>query len=247
MWIQGGSLVEAPVGANGGLPPDKVLFEQMAMVRITTDSMGTSVQWSMACANWASLMLAAKLLAACVAPVQLKYFNAGWFTETEDSVQSAANRIDQLIAKSDVRIADRAYTSVAMPEHGLVPEPLQRALRDGTIDNDFAVICAVEPERESCVVEHVGSQSLIGSIWGVAPNSYPCLNGHGYDRAVTPEYFRVVTNNRPHYSHVLASMVRPNGELHWIGYHRVILPDLQPGKSRVRVVSALAPVHIQLL
>ena len=36
-------------------------------------------------------------------------------------------------------------------------------------------------------------ESLIARIWGVSPNSYPCLNGHSYDRAVTPEYFKVVT------------------------------------------------------
>ena len=62
----------------------------------------------------------------------------------------------------------------------------------GTARDNRSVVCIVEPEREISQVEHVGKDSLIARIWGISPNSYPCLNGHSYDRAVTPEYFKVV-------------------------------------------------------
>jgi hypothetical protein len=247
MWIRDGSLTQRPCKPNGDDYQDKVLFDQFAMVRIATDRKGTTVQWNMACPNWASLMMAARLVCASPGPVRLCYFNVGWFTEIEAEPSQAADRIDSLIYKSDVRLSDRAYTTVVVPDLQAMPHVLRDALTTGTSADEDAVICAVETEREASHVEHIGKQSLIGRIWGVSPNTYPCLNGHSYDRAVTPEYFKVVESGKPHYDHVLASMVRPDGELHWMGYHRVILPDLRAGRRRVRVVSELAPVQIRLL
>jgi hypothetical protein len=247
MWIRDGAFAAQPKKENGAALQDKALFDQFGMVKIHTDETGTVVQWSMACPNWASLMLAAKLMPACAAPFTLKYFRSGWFTEPLPDASSAEDRIEALIFKSDVRLSVRAYTTVVIPDMDVVPENLRLAWETGDAPDNRSVVCSVEPERESTHVEHVGKDSLIARIWGVSPNSYPCLNGHSYDRAVTPEYFRVVETGRAHYDHVLASMVRPNGELHWLGYHRVILPDLKQGRKRVRIVSEMAPVQIQLL
>jgi hypothetical protein len=244
MWIRDGAIVARPEKANGTDFQDKTLLDQFGMVCITSGGAGTQIQWNMGCPNWASLMLASKLLAACSAPFKLKYFNAGWFSEVISDADAAAERIDALIFKSDVRLSDRAYTSVVIPDLAIVPEDLQMALKTGQAPDHKSVVCLVDTARDGCQVENVGRHSLIARIWGVSPNSYPCLNGHSYDRAVTPEYFKVVETGRPHYDHVLASMVRPNGELHWLAYQRVILPD---GRKRVRVISELAPVKIQLL
>jgi hypothetical protein len=247
MWIRDGVLSSRPKKENNQEYQDKALFDQLGMVCISSDVKGTSVQWNMACPNWASLMLAARLIPACAGPFTLKYFNSGWFQEVLTDATVTADRIEALIFKSDVRLSERAYTKVVVPDLNVIPQGLRHALETGESPNNTSVICAVEPEREYCQVEHVGKDSLIARIWGVSPNSYPCLNGHSYDRAVTPEYFRVVETGRPHYDHVLASMVRPNGELQWYGYHRVILPDFKENRKRVRVVSELAPVNIQLL
>jgi hypothetical protein len=247
MWIRDGALAARPVKENGQAYQDKSLFDQFGMVRISSDAKGTTIQWNMACPNWASLMLAAKLVSACAAPYSLKFFNSGWFVETLQDSTSTEDRIEALMFKSDVRLSDRAFTKVVVPNLNIIPEVLRDALASGDAPDNYSVVCAVEPEREYSHVEHVGKNSLIARIWGISPNSYPCLNGHSYDRAVTPEYFRVVETGKPHYDHVLASMVRPNGELHWLGYHRVILPDFKEGRKRVRIVSELAPVDIQLL
>jgi hypothetical protein len=247
MWIRDGSFASRPKKPDGSEFQDKTLFDQFGMVRILTESSGTQVQWSMTCPNWGSLMLAAKLVNACASPFTLKYFNAGWFVETIQTSSDAEQRIESLIFKSDVRLSNRAYTSVVVPDMKVVPDVLRRALESGNAPDDRSIVCAVEPEREVSQVEHVGKNSLIAQIWGVSPNSYPCLNGHSYDRVVTPEYFRVVRSGKPHYDHVMASMVRPDGELHWFSYHRVILPDVAASRPRVRVISELAPVKIQLL
>jgi hypothetical protein len=247
IWIKDGDFVEPPKKDSGIPYQDKTLMDQFGMVRIHTDNHGTTIQWSMACPNWSSLMLAAKIAPSCAAPFTIKYFNSGWFTESLPDADAAADRIEALIFKSDVRLSGRAYTSVVVPDLQFVPDVLRAALQSGDSPDNRSVVCAVEPERETAHVEHVGKDSLIARIWGVSPNSYPCLNGHSYDRAVTPEYFRVIETGRPHYDHVLASMVRPDGELHWLGYQRVILPDFSENRKRVRIVSELAAVKIQLL
>jgi hypothetical protein len=247
MWIRDGSFVERPKKDNGCEYQDRVLFDKFNMVRIMSDSSGTHLQWNMARANWVSLMLATKLVTACVAPFTLKYFNAGWFEETLLDALTASDRIDQLIYKSDVRLSERTYRALVPPNLDIMPQGLRKALQTGTAPDSYSVVCAVDLEKEQSHVEHVGRDSAIARIWGVSPNSFPCLNGHGYDRVVTPEYFSVVESQKPHYDHVLASMVKPNGELHWVPYHRVILPEMHQGRHRVRVVSELAPVQIQLL
>jgi hypothetical protein len=247
IWIKDGEFVDRPKKDSGSSYQDKTLMDQFGMVKIHTDISGTTVQWSMACPNWAALMLAAKLTPSCAAPFTIKYFSSGWFTEEQPDALSTADRIESLIFKSDVRLSVRAYTNVVVPDLHMVPEILRNALQTGNVPDNRSVVCAVEPDRETSHVEHVGKDSLIARIWGVSPNSYPCLNGHSYDRAVTPEYFRVVETGRAHYDHVLASMVRPDGELHWLGYQRVIIPDFTENRKRVRIVSELAPVQIQLL
>jgi hypothetical protein len=247
MWIKDGALSACPVKENGQEYQDKTLFDKFSMVRVSCDASGTTIQWNMGCANWASLMLAAKLSAACSAPYALKYFNSGWFKDFLPDAASCEDRIEELMYKSDIRLSERAFTKVVVPDLQVMPVALKQALETGDAPDSYSVVCAVDSERSSSHVEHVGKDSLIARIWGVSPNSYPCLNGHSYDRAVTPEYFRVVDTGVPHYDHVLASMVRPNGELHWLGYHRVIMPDVSEPRKRVRIVSELAPVDIQLL
>lgn len=247
MWIRNGEFVHRPQKHNGSEYQDKTLIDQFGMVRVESGLYGTDIKWNMSCPNWASLMVAAATLQACSGPFTLHYFNAGWFTEVIPDAKDASDRLNQLIYKSDVRLSDRAYTSVVSANTPKVPSILKSALETGTAPDMVSVVCSVEPEQEICRVDHVGNESLIARIWGVSPNSYPCINGHSYDRTVTPEYFKVLKTGRPHYDHVLASMVRPNGEQHWIGYHRVILPELSLGRKRVRVISELAPVQIQLL
>jgi hypothetical protein len=247
IWIRDGRMVARPIKHGASGRTDKYLLDQLAMVRVTFKLQGSVIQWNMSRPNWSSLMFASHFLAALPAPYTFKYFNAGWFTETHDDINTAVPRFESLIFKSDVRLSDRAYTSVVVPDFNVIPDTLRLALLTGTAPQDRSIVCNVEPDREISRVEHVGRDSLIARVWGVSPNSFPCLNGHSYDRAVTPEYFKVVQTGKPHYDHVLASLVLPDGERHWYGYHRVILPDLTEGRKRVRVLSEFAPVDIQLL
>lgn len=250
MWVKDGTLVTRPVKPDGTQYSDRVLFDTFHMVRVLSDDQGTHLQWNMTSANWSSLLFVANFVAACPAPFSLRYFNTGWFVEHVNDAREAANRIEALIFKSDVRLSQRAFTQDAPLDMATVPDVLKEAMKSCTVADENAIVCNVDMTNEVAQVEHVGNNSLIAKIWGQQPNSYPLMQGHSYDRAVTPNYFQVAATGKPHYDHVLAAMLRPDGEVHWIGYHRVIVPDLfspVTGSRRVKIVSELAPVGIQLL
>ena len=58
-------------------------------------------------------------------------------------------------------------------------------------------------------------------------------------------YAKVIASKQPNYSHVYAAMVRPDGEVAWIPYQRVILPGPKSASNpSVTVVSEFRPVEI---
>lgn len=249
MWVKDGCLVARPTKPDGVVYSDKFLYDSFSMVKVETGADCTRIQWNMACANWASLLFTMNLVSACNAPFVLKYFNAGWFEESVQDAAMVADRIEGLLFKSDVRFSERAYTQPVEKMNAHTPEKLREVFASNSTHDDSAIFCAVDADREMTQVESVGSKSLLATIWGVSPNSYPCMTGHSYDRTVSQPYFRAVKTGKPIYDHVLAAMIRPDGEFHWMGYHRVILPIMgRPGdKPKVKVVSELAPVDISLL
>jgi hypothetical protein len=247
LWIRDGRIVTHPLQRDGTKVAKRSLLDQQAMVAIAFDDSGTVLEWVMSRPNWSSLMVAQSLVTALTAPFTLKYFNAGWFTENFATAADVVQRIEALIFNSDVRLSDRAYTSESNMNSHKLANHVRTALETGTAHDVDSVICAVEPDGEFTRVEHVGEASLIGKIWGVQPNSFPFVSGNNYDRVVTPFYFKAARTGKAHHDHVLASMVRPDGERHWFAYHRAILPEYHGAQKRVRVVSALAPVEIQLL
>jgi hypothetical protein len=219
------------------------------MVKLVAGADGTTIHWVMFSANFASLIFLSEFIMTCVAPVTLRYFNAGWFEETIDSVIDARSRLEQLLSKADVRLTERTYVTDFDPKTFSLPPKLQQALDGDRTIEDTAITCAVDTNSHTITVESIGANSLLGKIWGLSPVSFPCQTGHSYDRVVSQSYFEAVSSGRPHYNHVLAAMVRPDGEVGWIGYQRVIIPDSSPvnGQPRVRVVSEMSPVGIRLL
>jgi hypothetical protein len=179
-------------------------------------------------------------------PFKLIFFNAGWFEEVYETPEQAKRRIDQLIGRGDVHLSSKVFTRDFLGSISPVAWELVQLLKQGGPDESKAVICDVDVAREKVEVQIVGKASVLAGIWGEAPISYPCQTGHSYDRIVSKAYFRAVNENRPIYDQVLASMVKPNGNVHWIGYQRVIFPTHQKsGNSRLVAVNCvLAPVDI---
>ncbi len=249
LWISGGAICQRPQKPDGTALSDRRLLHDHSLVKLECASAGTTVHWVMFGANWSSLMFLSEFIVTCEAPVTLRYFNGGWFEETIDNVIGARQRLDVLFSKADVRLSQRTFVVPFDEEHRLMPEILRVAFNSGSIPDDKAVICKVDMNAELHSVESVGRNSALASIWGVVPVSYPCQTGHSYDKVVSRSYFKAIAEGRPIYDHVLAAMVKPDSEVQWMHYQRVILSEKStlPGEAKVKVICEIAPVDISLL
>jgi hypothetical protein len=249
-WIKDGALVVRPVKPDGSEYSERVLLDQYHMVKVLSADNGTTIKWFMSSANWSSLIYALTFLRVCMPPFTLTYMNMGWINEQFETAEEVVDRVEALIFKSDVHFSQRTYTrAFSLDEKGM-PERLRVILEKGDAAEEESVTCLVDLNKDSSSVESVGKKSVVARIWGVSPVSFPCLSGNTYDRIVSRSYFDAVRLGRPVYDHVLAVMVKPDGEHHWLGYQRVIIPDITESRlthRHVRVVSELAPVNIRLL
>jgi hypothetical protein len=248
-WIKGGELCQPPTDASGLASVDRDLLFKHDYVKLECGHGGTHCKWVMFGANWLSLYFLKEFVTGMVGPFTLEFFNAGWFCETFETAPEARKRLDQLIIKSDIRFSTRTFTRSFEPQKDVMPKKLYDYWRAGVIEEESAVYCSVEESREQTQVEYIGENSALARVWGVSPVSYPCRIGHSYDRIVSKSYYDVVRTNRPHYDQVLAAMVRPDGVVQWLGYHRLILPHptLFGRSPTVAVACEFAAVDIPLL
>jgi hypothetical protein len=245
-WIQGGRIVPRPAGLAGGRSIDRALLRERDLVHIAAGPEGTRIRWVMFTANWASLLFAKEWVKSFFGPYQLEYFNAGWFTETWLDAGQASARIDHLIDRSDTRLSSRVYVQSRTPHLSQLPPALRMCWEAGEGPESSTVQCQLDATSGKTHVNFIGSDSALAKVWGATPVSYPCLPGNSYDRAVSASYHEVVRTGRPHYDHVLASMVHPGGEILWSSYQRIVFPH-RTLRNNVVVVSEAAPVAIAVL
>jgi hypothetical protein len=248
-WIDKGQIVERSMSASGAAASGKSLLFQKEFVKIECNANGTVIKWVMFGANWTSLYFCKELLSAHIAPFTLSFFNSGWFSEVFDNLVDAGIRIDQLIAKSDVRFSAHTFTRPFNPVEYKLSATLKEAWTNGGVDESTAVHCTIDMDRELTRFEHIGANSALAKIWGISPVSFPSRSGHSYDRVVSKSYYEVVKTGRPLYDHVLAAMVNPSGEVKWYGYHRLIFPCRKPRGTlaHVSVACEVAEIDIPLL
>lgn len=244
-WVSGGRIRS---GFNCAADAERDLLQRQGYVKLTEDEQGVTVRWSMFCANWASLLFVSELIRGAYGPFHLQYYSAGWFNERHEHAAAAANRVEQLIGKSDVHLSQTVYIHKAEEGGREVPSLLQKALRENTIDEDCSIDCAFDPSSQKYRVARLGAQSTIAKLWGLNPVSYPCLTGHSYDAAVSRAYPEVMRTGEPHYDHIYAAMASARGDVVWVPYQRVVLPLAQGRRQKaVRVVTQLAKVDISPL
>jgi hypothetical protein len=248
-WIDHGKLAPPPVIDPARPGRDRELLGREGRVRVTVGRTGTTVTWVAFSANWASLYFTKEWIGTFPGPYTLKYFVAGWFTETLEDPAQARDRLDCIMANGDIRLSASVYIKDMAPKQGRTPTLLLEALEQRNIDEAHSVDCLLDPRTEQFRVARVGDQSQIARYYGtISPVSYPCHTGHTYDRIVSAAYREVWRSRKPNYSHVYAAMVRPDSEVVWIPYHRVILPGNEAGKSpRVTIISQIAPVDITVV
>lgn len=248
VWVCEGRIVPRPVDEHGNPCSERNLLQQKNLVKIELNQNCVSITWFMAVANWSSLYFVREWINAFEGPFELNFFNAGWFQERFQTSKAAKRRIDTLMSKSDVRLSARVYTRDFYGSTTQISEELVELLKSGEPNFEKAVLCEVNMENGKVDIESIGKKSLLAGIWGETHTSYPCQTGHSYDKTVSKAYCRAISENRPIYDQVLASMVKPNGNIHWIGYQRVIFPrrHVLTNSNHVAVNCVLAPIDIPL-
>jgi hypothetical protein len=96
-------------------------------------------------------------------------------------------------------------------------------------------------------VAHIGEKSPIAKFYGTFLTSFPCT-GSSYADRVSDGYREVLSNGRPRTDHVLAAFRLPDNQVHWVPYHRLILPALEQGRrDSVNVISQISPISFKVL
>ncbi len=248
-WISKGCLVPKPEFEAGNSLQERIVLDRLNLVKVSTGENGTAVKWHAFGANWASLYFAREWIATFPGPYTFNYYMSGWFSETLTDPIDACDRLDQLIAKSDLHLSSRVYMQSFDPKTRLLPEALRTALEAGRAPPESSIDCSFDSETGRVKVERIGTNSAIARLWGLSPVSTPCLSGTTYDKVVSRAYAEVLQSGQPHYDHIYAAMMGADGEVAWIPYQRVVLP-LAKGRGRtklVSVVSEITPVEIAVV
>jgi hypothetical protein len=250
-WIAHAQLAPAPADRDlkAATVSDSERMHRDGHIRITVAPGLTEIKWSVFAPNWSSLYFAMEWLATTPGPYVLKYFLSGWFEEAFQSASDASDRIDQIIAKSDLHLMSRAYVRETDLERtrNTPPDLLRDTWNDQIADPATSVDCVFDERTDRFRVQRVGPKSTIARLWGSTSQPFPCVNGGSYDRIVSAAYMDVARTKRPRYDHVYAVMTTPDNQPVWIPYQRVILPSKSRSGPAVSVVTELAPVEIQII
>ncbi len=248
-WIANGRIAARPDGPGEAGLPERVLLDRHNLVKVTLDDGGVTVKWHAAAANWSSLHFVKGWIGTCAGPYTLHYYMSGWFTETPGDAGSARDRIDIIMSKSDVHLSSRVYVKEFDPTAHDLPESLRACLVTGTAPAEISIDCSIDDATGRVKVERIGSHSPIAKLWGMSPVSTPCLSGTSYDTVVSRAYADVLRTGKPHYDHIYAAMMGPDGEVAWIPYQRIVMrhPASRSRHRLVSVVSEIRPVEIAVV
>lgn len=247
-WIAHGQPLPPLENATASEKEDTHALNRQGMVKLTIDETGTEIKWLLFSGNWASLFHILDWLDTYPPPFKLCYFLVGWFEEIIETAAAARDRIESILAKSDIHLTQRTFVREADPKRRDIPPLLKSALQDRSVLPDFSIDCVLDEVNGSFRVGRIGSETPIAKVYGFHPVSYPCINGLSYDHLVSRAYAKVVETGQPHYDHVIAAMTTPDGSVSWFPYQRVVLPHYLPdGRKGVSVVSQVAPVDIKLV
>ena len=235
-WIHQGKLEPLP-SMTADIAAKEDQFYQEGSVRLTTGDLGTEVKWVVNSPCVSSLFKAMQWLPSVKPPYILRFFAVGWFEEVYREPVAAVSRMEEVLARGDRHFASRVFIAEAPTSSPQVPPVLKEALSGHCIPEDYSVDCILDENSGLFHVERVGP-----------PSSFPCQSVGSYGDPVNATYEDVLRHNRPRYDHVLAALRLPDNRLHWVPYHRVVLPHKNGSKhAGVTVVSQIARVDIKVL
>jgi hypothetical protein len=246
-WIRAGMLDKADP-AELASPGLEERFLDSGGVRIVTGELGTEIKWKVQTPCFSSLLRAVHFLQEAKPPFVLRFHAFGWFEEVYREAWTAIQRVEEILARGDRHFFSRAFVQDADPNTARLSPVMRQALEVQVVDEDYAVEATLDETTNSFVVEKVGPKSAIGRVWGTITSSFPCQPTSKYGDAVSEAYENVLITGKPHYDQVLAALRLPDNQVHWVPYHRVVLPKLRDHAPRgVTIVSEIAPVEIKVL
>lgn len=217
-------------------------------VRLVTGELGTEIKWKVQTPCFASLLRAVHFLREARPPFILRFHAFGWFEEVHRHSWDAAQRIEEILARGDRHFVSRAFVHEADPRLAPLSPLMRHAIESGEAEDEYVVEAARDEVTQSFVVDKVGPKSAIGRVWGTITSSFPCQPTSKYGNAVSEAYEQVLKTGEPHYDQVLAALRLPDNQVHWVPYHRVILPKCRKDRMpAVAIVSEIAKVEIKVL
>ena len=223
-------------------------FNHDGAVRVTTGPLGTEIKWSVFSPCFGSLYYAIEWLPLASQPIVLRFYLSGWFEETCFTAEHAINRIEQIIAKSELHLTRRTFVEEFDPNAKTLPPMLQKIWHDHTISPENSVDCVYEEQSRKFRVDRIGAQSTIAKLYGMSPVSYACKSGNSYDEVVSEGYTQVLRSGKPRYDHVLAALRMPDNIVRWVPYQRIVVPRPNSDKAMsVSVVAEIAKIDINLI
>jgi len=235
---------------SGGHEPsnqdDRAYFDQGG-IRLTVGPNGTEIRWLTQSRCISSLFAVLEWLPQAALPIVLRYYASGWFEEFHNCPAKASKRIEAIISRCDRHFPNRTFIQEVEFSDTLVAAQLMDIYRRPETAEDYSVECEYSPNRDRFAVERIGALSPIAKFYGIYTNSYPCTVS-SYGDKVSAGYRSVLNSGRARVDHVLAAFRLPDNQVHWVPYHRLIMPVLGAGKSnRVQVVSKISKVAFQVI
>ncbi len=223
-------------------------FNHDGAVRVTTGLLGTEIKWSVFSPCFSSLYHVIEWLPQAHLPIVLRFYLSGWFEETCHTTEQARNRIEQIIAKSELHLTRRTFVEEFEPQGRVMSPLLQKIWHDHAISPENSVECIYDERSRKFRVDRIGPQSTIAKLYGMSPVSYACKSGNSYDEVVSEAYTHVLRSGKPRYDHVLAALRMPDNVVRWVPYQRIVAPGPNGDKSlSVSVVAEIAKIDINLI
>ncbi len=147
-WIARGQIAAPPADDGAAEVGEDHLLKWEGMVKVTHGLDGTEIKWSVFSGNWASLYFVLEWIETYPGPFTLKYFLLGWFEEQVETAHEARERIETIIAKSDIRLTQRTFIREADPRRKDVPPLLRNALVDRIALPHHSIDCIYDEESE---------------------------------------------------------------------------------------------------
>lgn len=246
-WVVNGKVDSDPF-SHPDIDSPETLMQRAGGVFVNTGGRGTVVRWSMFASNWASLYYVTDALGNLPGPYTFEFFLSGWFTQTVRDPVEATLRLHDLIVKSDIHLRQKTYVKeMDVDNLKSVSKLIGETLVGGRADPDNCVDCAYDSSTGRFFVERIGVKSSLAKLYGMSPDSFPCLTGHSYDTIVSQAYKQSLKKEQVIYDHVMAVFPVNDTVNKWMGYQRAIFPySFGDGRAGVSVVTDFADVDITL-